>query len=236
MTGVMNCTGGKWGECTGSVGPIAETCNMIDDDCNGIVDDVDDPSTCRCSGGGTPMDELCNGIDDDCNGQIDDGCTFISDACSDGVSDFGENGTDCGGSCSPCEKVQYNETSLASGIGSGQDSAPQSLSTGSGSSGDSSVGQVSSPTITRLLLYILIPIAVVIIAIILIIAISNHGGNPETKIGGGIDRGEVFSPGNLPQMESPLQPKVNRYEEYLKKSAESGKSADDIRKRINDKF
>jgi hypothetical protein len=43
-----------------------ETCNKIDDDCNGIADD------------GMP-DETCNGKDDNCNGQIDETFNLMTD-------------------------------------------------------------------------------------------------------------------------------------------------------------
>ena len=60
-----------WGPCTGSVAPVAETCNGTDDDCNGKVDDVADGGVC------TPPGPPCQGtglifgsVGDDC---IDDG-------------------------------------------------------------------------------------------------------------------------------------------------------------------
>ena len=90
------CTAGAK-TCVGSVAKSAETCNMIDDDCNGPVDDVPGvgaPGTgpgivtggeCRavmeCVAGNMapqcvqtvgPVMETCNGKDDNCNGQIDD--------------------------------------------------------------------------------------------------------------------------------------------------------------------
>ena len=38
--GTQVCENGKWSEeCTGKVGPFAEVCNDLDDDCNGIIDD-----------------------------------------------------------------------------------------------------------------------------------------------------------------------------------------------------
>jgi hypothetical protein len=37
--GMQTCTAGAWGECTGGVRPVDETCNMIDDDCDGMTDD-----------------------------------------------------------------------------------------------------------------------------------------------------------------------------------------------------
>lgn len=70
--------------------PAVETCNSLDDDCNGQTDDVA-PSTCdltnkygTCKGetechngqekcvGTYATAEVCNGKDDDCNGQTDD--------------------------------------------------------------------------------------------------------------------------------------------------------------------
>ncbi|MGZ3438062.1 MAG: MopE-related protein, partial [Polyangia bacterium] len=109
LTG-SRCKRGKWqcaqpgGACTagaktcvGSVAKAVETCNMIDDDCNGAVDDVPGVGA-PCTGPGIftggeckaveqcvagnmapqcvqtqgPVMETCNGKDDNCNGLIDD--------------------------------------------------------------------------------------------------------------------------------------------------------------------
>ena len=79
-----------------SVHPGAlETCNNVDDNCNGQVDENLGTSTCgtgacqrtvnNCVNGipqsctpGTPQTEVCNGLDDDCNGQVDDGLGTVS--------------------------------------------------------------------------------------------------------------------------------------------------------------
>jgi len=47
-----------------------EVCNLLDDDCDGTVDEDVRNACGRC--GPTP-EEQCNGIDDDCNGHIDEG-------------------------------------------------------------------------------------------------------------------------------------------------------------------
>jgi hypothetical protein len=85
---VAACINGNPQVCTpGS--PTAETCNNIDDNCDGTIDNMP-PLTCgtgacqasapACTNGtpgtctpGSPTPETCNGIDDDCDGFIDDG-------------------------------------------------------------------------------------------------------------------------------------------------------------------
>jgi hypothetical protein len=99
--GLSQCTQeGQFGACQGAVNPTVETCNDLDDDCDGDVDEGglsrecypgDDPAqvgvgVCRsgteacedgefsdCTGAVTPQPEICNGLDDDCNGSTDDG-------------------------------------------------------------------------------------------------------------------------------------------------------------------
>ena len=92
--GVRVCANSIWGACDGGVRPTPETCNGVDDDCNGMSDEsLSELCTINgCAGaracvpnsgadGGlftacipiSSMPEACNGLDDDCNGQADEG-------------------------------------------------------------------------------------------------------------------------------------------------------------------
>ncbi len=62
--GLQSCVAGVWGECTGGVRPVAETCNDIDDDCDGVTDqglaaDTLDPNeSCEAARGlGTTVEQ-----------------------------------------------------------------------------------------------------------------------------------------------------------------------------------
>lgn len=106
--GTETCSQGSWGSCIGQVLPTAETCNGLDDDCDGQVDNgnpgggaacitgklgVCSQGTEQCQGGAlqcvqTTMAsaEVCNGLDDNCNGVVDEGVrnTYYQDADGDG--------------------------------------------------------------------------------------------------------------------------------------------------------
>lgn len=86
--GVQTCTDVGAGPVNGacSVVAAAETCNGVDDDCDGLVDEgvcvvVPDSGTAITDGGNVtpdagpvcvPATETCNGVDDDCDGLVDE--------------------------------------------------------------------------------------------------------------------------------------------------------------------
>ncbi len=92
--GVETCTAGSL-MCIGGVMPGTETCNGMDDNCDGTTDEgfnlgaaCDGPDTdsctegtnmCNATGGSSCSDatgdsvETCNGMDDDCDGNVDEG-------------------------------------------------------------------------------------------------------------------------------------------------------------------
>ena len=105
--GTNQCQGNGSVACVSTVAPGSrtETCNGMDDNCNGTTDEGNPgggtacstglqgrcgPGTNQCVAGGlscvqnqTAIAETCNGIDDDCDGQIDDGFN-VGGACAAG--------------------------------------------------------------------------------------------------------------------------------------------------------
>ncbi len=81
--GVQWCDGGSWSSiCEGEIGPVEESCNSVDDDCDGAVDEEVRDGLGRClSDNPPPLEELCgasgegNGLDDNGDGQVDETCS-----------------------------------------------------------------------------------------------------------------------------------------------------------------
>ncbi|MCB9550141.1 MAG: VWA domain-containing protein [Myxococcales bacterium] len=91
---------GTWGGCEGGVQPDPETCNGVDDDCDGIVDGMLRGCQTACGPGeetcidgewqGCDAPDLiaedCNQLDDDCDGRIDENVQRTCDtACGQGI-------------------------------------------------------------------------------------------------------------------------------------------------------
>ncbi|MFO8072772.1 MAG: MopE-related protein [Polyangia bacterium] len=100
QVGSAQCVAGEFGDCVGAVIPVGETCNGLDDDCDGFTDETfpelgqscgqSDLGVCElgayaCDLGGLTCEgavygtanefnppQLCNGLDDDCDGFTDE--------------------------------------------------------------------------------------------------------------------------------------------------------------------
>ena len=106
--GVSRCLEGEYQDCANAIGPSAEVCDGLDNDCNGQPDDGvncnctngqvrmcgTDVGACRsgqqtcvngqwqaCEGNVAASVEVCNNIDDDCDGNADDGIAAEQSTC-----------------------------------------------------------------------------------------------------------------------------------------------------------
>jgi hypothetical protein len=134
--GVTTCQGTGL-SCLGGQEPTDEVCNLKDDDCDGLVDNI--PGSCgvirgecragrfRCVGGQPvceqnpgPMPELCNGKDDDCDGRIDNDVTdpdlLTPTACGSSVGICKPGVMTCVGGAKFCQGSVQAEPEVCNGL------------------------------------------------------------------------------------------------------------------------
>jgi hypothetical protein len=138
------CVDGKV-TCVISQAPVSETCNSIDDDCDGIVDDdpddvgdlctdhPGDPTVGECHAGETvcddgslvcdgyqgPEDEVCDNKDNDCDGDVDEvgGTVDVGQACSPTGVDVCQPGqTQCVGGVLTCTGFTTGRPETCNGL------------------------------------------------------------------------------------------------------------------------
>lgn len=85
VSGKYDCSSGT-PVCVGQVLPGPESCNGVDDNCNGQVDE----EVAGCCAKTGP--ELCDGIDNDCDGEVDEAEDLPVDFCYDGPRETAAHG------------------------------------------------------------------------------------------------------------------------------------------------
>ncbi|MEP7125925.1 MAG: putative metal-binding motif-containing protein, partial [Byssovorax sp.] len=136
--GTTACTGGAV-LCNRNVNPTTETCDGLDNDCNGVVDNGNPGSGAACSTGNlgicaagttsctagaiactqtnTAKAETCDGLDNDCNGVVDNGNPGGGVACSTGQSGICSAGTTaCTAGSLACNRNQSPTTETCNGL------------------------------------------------------------------------------------------------------------------------
>ncbi len=66
--GLRVCVDGQL-DCLPGEGEMAEVCNLLDDDCDGVIDEEQRNACGQC---GADLDEVCDGQDQDCDGETDE--------------------------------------------------------------------------------------------------------------------------------------------------------------------
>lgn len=144
-------------QCVPVYSSTAETCDGLDNDCDGLTDEgnpgagqpctTSAPGVCAagttaCSQGAVtcvqttqPSAETCNGQDDDCDGQVDDSPSGVGQPCTTAVPGVCSAGaTVCANGAMACQQTVQPSSELCDGLDDDCDGAVDEGSPGSGAS------------------------------------------------------------------------------------------------------
>ncbi len=158
--GVNRCVDGAI-VCSGETAPETESCNGIDDDCDGTTDENnpdggrlcgESVGTCElgreacvggalvCQGDTGPVAEVCDGLDNDCDGSIDEGNPGGGAACGETRGECSAGRLNCRGGVLACEGAVGPTTEVCDGRDNDCDGSTDEGNPGGGGTCGTDVG------------------------------------------------------------------------------------------------
>jgi MYXO-CTERM domain-containing protein len=127
--GIVACTADQLGVACNAVAgsPGAEVCNLLDDNCNGLVDDGISCQGCAPSCSNADHCDICNGRDEDCDGRFDE--DFAASSCGVDTGECTAGTTRCTAGVLSCSGSQGPVSEACNGLDDDCDGTIDGMST-----------------------------------------------------------------------------------------------------------